>query len=175
MHQEEQYQALGSRIPEEAPSLMTPEQQDSIYKALCLKYTELLQDYENLKRRSKEEKETAFEAGENKVIKNLLGILDDFERAINENKTTTNPKVLKDGFILIYNKFITELSKFGVERIVTKGHRFDPDYHEAVATVPTTNFARPEDAGKIYDTIANGYARHNKVLKHAKVVVAKKD
>lgn len=150
-------------------------EQDKIYKAISLKYTELLNDFDNLKRRSTEEKEAAYEKGENEVIKKFLGILDDFERAIKENEKTDNPKILKDGFILIYDKFVKELSQLGVERIVTNGHKFNPDFHEAVATLPTTNFARPQDAGKIYDTMFNGYARKNKVLKHAKVVVLKRD
>jgi len=107
-------------------------------------------------------------AGE-RVISNILPVLDDMERAIKTMSSSEDVSAVKEGVDLIYCKFVNTLSQDGLQKIATDNNEdFNTDYHEAVALVP----APSEDLkGKILDTVQNGYTLNDKVIRHAKVVV----
>lgn len=79
-----------------------------------------------------------------------------------------DPKVIKEGMQLIFNKFNKILKSIGVEKIETEDKDFNVDYHEAIAMIPT-----PDDSkkGKVMDCVQTGYTLNNKVIRHAKVAV----
>ena len=95
-------------------------------------------------------------------------MVDDFERALQNIRTAEDLKAISDGIELIYNKFISYLSQEGVKAIEAVGKPFDTEHFEAIATIPA-----PEEnlKGKVIDCVQTGYLMHEKVIRHAKVVV----
>lgn len=132
-------------------------------------YLFLMAEFDNFRKRTlKEKSEIIKNAGES-AMKGILPIVDDFERGIEANKTTDDPQALREGMELIYNKLVKYLEQNGVKAIESTGTEFNPDMHEAIAMVP----AQDEDSkGKVIDTPTKGYTINDKVLRHAKVVVA---
>ena len=93
----------------------------------------------------------------------------DLERALNISETSDDVKAMREGIELIYNKFLKVLNQEGLQKIETDGKDFDTDYHEAIALVPAPS---EEQKGKILDCVQTGYKLNDKVIRHAKVVVA---
>ncbi|MDE6527885.1 MAG: nucleotide exchange factor GrpE, partial [Muribaculaceae bacterium] len=81
----------------------------------------------------------------------------------------TDADAVKEGMLLIYNKFVKYLSENGVQAMQSTDADFDPELHEAIAMVPAAN---DTEKGKVKDTVLKGYMLNDKVLRHAKVVVA---
>lgn len=132
------------------------------------KYLRLSAEFDNYRKRTMKEKAELIKSGGEKVITSILPVVDDLERAIKTMETTQDVEAMKEGVELIYNKFLKVLAENGVEKINTKDQNFDTDYHEAIAIVP----APSEDLkGKILDCVQEGYKLHDKVIRHAKVVV----
>ena len=98
----------------------------------------------------------------------LIGTLDDFERAIVNNENIEDAAGLREGFKLIYNKFSATLKSKGLEAIECKGEMFNADMHEAITNIPVQD---PADKGKIVDVIERGYNLRGKSLRYAKVIV----
>jgi len=132
------------------------------------KFLLLYSEFDNYKKRTNKEKLDLMSTASEKVIVNLLPIVDDFERAIKANETLTDAEVMKDGFNLIYNKLLNMLKRFDVTEIEAKGEVFDTDLHEAVTHFPTPN---EEEKGKVIDVTEKGYKIKDKVIRYAKVVV----
>ncbi|MDX1350432.1 MAG: nucleotide exchange factor GrpE [Putridiphycobacter sp.] len=132
------------------------------------KYLRLYSDFDNFRKRSIKEKADIISAASSDLMKNLLPILDDFERAIANNEQSDDLEGLKEGFILIYNKTLNALKAKGLEPVEVKGEVFDAEVHEAITNIPA-----PSDdlKGKIVDVIEKGYNLKGKPLRFAKVVV----
>lgn len=129
----------------------------------------LIADFDNYRKRTLKEKADLIKSGGEKVFIELLPIMDDFERAIKSiNETVSEEDALKKGVDLIYNKFVSFLNKNGVKEIETKDVLFDTDLFEAVAIIPAPV---PELKGKVVECVEKGYMLHDKVIRHAKVVV----
>ncbi|MDE6320887.1 MAG: nucleotide exchange factor GrpE, partial [Muribaculaceae bacterium] len=126
-------------------------------------------EFDNFRKRTLKEKSEILRNGAESAMKGLLPILDDFERGIAAIKESSDAEAVKEGMILIYNKFVKYLEQNGVKAMDTNGKDFDADLHEAIAMVPATD---PEQKGKIIDTVSKGYTMNDKVLRHAKVAVA---
>ncbi|MDE7458338.1 MAG: nucleotide exchange factor GrpE, partial [Muribaculaceae bacterium] len=95
-------------------------------------------------------------------------IVDDFERGLKATKDAENADSVREGMELIYNKLIKYLESNGVKAMDSTGKDFDPELHEAIASIP----APSEDLkGKVIDTTQTGYTINDKVLRHAKVAV----
>ena len=137
-------------------------------KELNNKYLHLYSEFDNYKKRTNREKLELIETASEKVILNLLPVIDDFERAIKANEKLEDVTILKEGFNLIYNKLLQLLKRFDVTEIEAKGEEFDTDLHEAV-----THFPAPteEEKGKVMDVTEKGYKIKGKVIRYAKVVV----
>lgn len=134
------------------------------------KYLYALAEMENAKKRIAAEKPGLIETGEKTVIKEIINIIDDFERAIQQNKSVNDAETLKTGFEILHDKFIKSLKKLKVEAISSTGEPFDTDIHEAIASIPV-NENNADKAGLVYDTVRVGYKYKDSILRHAGVVV----
>ena len=106
--------------------------------------------------------------GSEKAVKAILPILDDMERAIENGAKTDDPAVLKEGMVLIHQKFGKILEELGVKKIDTTDADFNTDFHEAIAMVPGMG---DDKKGKVLDCVLTGYTLNEKVIRHAKVAV----
>jgi molecular chaperone GrpE len=132
-------------------------------------YLRLMAEYDNYRKRTVKEKAELIKNGGEKMLGALLPVVDDFERAIQTVEKATDIEAIKEGLLLIFNKFQSYLGQNGAKKIETGEQAFDPDLHEAIAMVPA---ADESQKGKIIDTVQTGYMLNDKVLRHAKVVVA---
>ena len=130
------------------------------------KYIRLAAEFDNYKKRTLKEKSELILNGSEKTISTILPILDDFERALADK--TEDPKTIKEGFDLIFKKFIKALEKLVVNKIETDDADFNVDYHEAIAMVPGMG---DDKKGKVIDCVQTGYKLNDKVIRHAKVAV----
>lgn len=135
------------------------------------KYIRLAAEFDNYRRRvAKEKLDLISTAGED-VIKGLLPVLDDCERALQVLDASTDSeavKAAKEGTELIYNKLMNYLKSKGLAPIEAVGKELDTDFHEAVAQFPVQE---PEKKNKIFDVTQQGYTLNGKVIRFAKVVV----
>ncbi|MDE6543734.1 MAG: nucleotide exchange factor GrpE [Muribaculaceae bacterium] len=132
-------------------------------------YLFLMADFDNFRKRTLKEKSEILKNGAESAMKGLLPIVDDFERGLDAIKDSTDAESVKEGMMLIYNKFVKYLEQNGVKVMETSGADFDPDNHEAVAMIPADS---DEKRNKVVDTVTKGYTMNGKVIRHAKVVVA---
>lgn len=132
------------------------------------KYLRLYSDFDNYRKRTSKEKLDIIVNASGEVIKDLLTVVDDFERAIENNQDSTDAESIKEGFQLIYSKFSSILKNKGLVPMESKGTEFDYNQHEAITNIPATT---EEEKGKVMDVIEKGYFLNDKVLRYAKVVV----
>jgi molecular chaperone GrpE len=133
------------------------------------KYLRLYSEFDNYRKRTLKEKIELNKYASADIMTKLLPVLDDFERAIKAfDETSEAGRSLKDGVVLIFNKFLTILNQQGLEQMRTAGESFDTDFHEAITNIPA---ATPGQKGKIVDEIEKGYMLNGKVIRYAKVVV----
>lgn len=131
-------------------------------------YLFLMAEFDNYRKRVTKEKAEIIKNGAEKVLAGLLPIVDDFERGLKATKDADNADSVREGMELIYNKLIKYLESNGVKAMDSTGKDFDPELHEAIASIP----APSEDMkGKVIDTTQTGYTINDKVLRHAKVAV----
>ena len=130
------------------------------------KYIRLAAEFDNYKKRTLKEKSELILNGSEKSISAILPILDDFERATADK--TEDPQAIKEGYELIFKKFLKTLQNLGVKKIETDDADFNVDYHEAIAMVPGMG---DDKKGKVIDCVQTGYTLNDKVIRHAKVAV----
>ena len=130
-------------------------------------YIRLMADFENFRRHSAEAKLELVSTASADIIKGLLPVLDDCERAM-KMLNDADDKVAVEGTELIYNKLMSFLKTKGLEIIKAKDEKFDTDFHEAVAQMPV---AEEDKKGKVFDVVQTGYTLSGKVIRYAKVVV----
>lgn len=128
-------------------------------------YLRLHAEFDNYRRRTMKEKADLLKTGNEKAILGVLPIVDDFERAL-----PNIPDDVKPGIELIYHKFANFLTQNGVKEIQVLGEALDTDKHEAITTIPASS---DEDKDKIIDCVQKGYTLNDKVIRFAKVIVAK--
>lgn len=133
------------------------------------KYLRLSAEFDNYRKRTMKEKAELIKNGGEKAISAILPILDDLERALQNMQKAEDVKAMYEGIDLIHQKFLKNLGNEGLEKMNPVGEAFDTDFHEAIALVPA-----PEEAqkGKVLDCVQTGYKLNDKVIRHAKVVVA---
>lgn len=134
------------------------------------RFLRLYSEFDNYKKRTQKERLELIDTASENVILDILPVIDDFERAIEANEKIDDLSSMKEGFELIYSKLIQILKKQGVKEIPAKGELFDTDFHEAVTFIPA---ASEEEAGCVLDVIQKGYTMQDKVIRYAKVVIAK--
>ncbi|MCX7697444.1 MAG: nucleotide exchange factor GrpE [Bacteroidales bacterium] len=131
------------------------------------KYIRLLAEFENYKKRIRQEKHEWQKAVLIEFIKNLLPILDDLERGLKvmEDSNENQIETFKNGYEIIHNKFLHVLKQYGLEPI-DEVVEFNTDLHEAISTIEN-----PEMKGKIIEVVEKGYKLEGKVIRFAKVIV----
>lgn len=132
-------------------------------------YLFLMAEFDNFRKRTLRERTDLIKSAAEKALKGILPIIDDFERGLEAIRDTNDAEAVKEGMRLIYNKLIKYLADNGVKEMQSTGAAFDTELHEAVAMVPAES---DEERGKVKDTVSKGYTINDKVLRHAKVVVA---
>ena len=153
--------AVDSDEPEAIPKLKEE------LEAAKDKYIRLYSEFENFRKRTAKEKLELTQSANEQLIKTMLPIADDFERAENSFPDKNDMKLA--GFILINAKFKKALETYGVKTMEAgQGSDFNPDLHEAISQVPAPF---PQLKGKIIDVVEKGYVLNDKVIRYAKVVV----
>lgn len=126
------------------------------------RYKRLYAEYENYRRRTSAQMVELQLSGSKEMAKAILPVIDDMERAMERSND-------KEGFKLIYDKFIALLEKKGITKMECKEKEFDPELHEAVTQIPAMEGMAKNT---VVDVTETGYLLNGKVLRHAKVVVA---
>ncbi|PID93204.1 MAG: nucleotide exchange factor GrpE [Bacteroidetes bacterium] len=132
------------------------------------KYLRLFSEFDNYRKRSNKEKVELLNTASATLIKELLPVLDDVDRAQDNFEKSEDVKALSEGVILIINKFKKVLKSKGLEEMVSTGVDFDTDNHDAIAQFPAPDESQKN---KVIDTTEKGYLINGKVIRHAKVVV----
>ena len=138
------------------------------YNELNDSHLRLMAEFDNYRKRTLREKADLIKNGGEAALKNLLPVVDDFERALQNIRNSDDVEAVKEGVELIYSKFMAYLAQQGVKAIEAVGQPFDTEMFEAVATIPAPE---PGMKGKILDCVQTGYTLNDRVLRHAKVVV----
>ncbi len=125
------------------------------------KYLRLYSEYENYRKRTNQEKADLLINGSREMMKAILPVIDDFERALAATED--------EGVKLIYNKMLKILEQKGLKAMEVKGEKFDENLHEAITRIPA---AEESQKGTVVDVVEKGYYLNDKVLRYAKVVVA---
>lgn len=131
------------------------------------KYLRLYSEFENFRRRTSKEKLEMIQSANEQLIRSVLPVVDDFERAEKSVADLSNKEL--EGFLLIQSKLKKILDQHGVKPLKLEvGDDFDPDKQEAITQIPA-----PSDKlkGKVVDVIEKGYQLNDKVIRYAKVVV----
>ncbi len=128
----------------------------------------LMAEYDNYRKRTLKEKSELIRNGGEKVLKDLLPVVDDLELALANMSTTEDVAAIREGIQLIYTKFVDYLTRQGIKAIEAKDLPFNEELHEAIATFPAPT---PEQKGQVIDCVKRGYTLHDKVLRYASVVV----
>lgn len=134
------------------------------------KYLRLVAEFDNFrKRNAKERNDLIKNAGED-IIKSLLDVLDDAERAEQQLAKSNDLEALNQGVSLIFSKLRNILSAKGLSKMESKGEEFNPELHEAITEIPAPT---EDQSGKVIDEVQAGYCLNDKIIRHAKVVVGK--
>jgi molecular chaperone GrpE len=130
------------------------------------KYIRLYAEFDNFRRRSSKEKLEMIQSANEQLLKALLPVMDDFERAEKAFKERNDKE--SEGFFLIQNKFKKVLDQYDIKPMDAQGKDFNPDLHEAITQVPAPH---EKLKGKVIDVVEKGYLLNDKVIRFAKVVV----
>ena len=138
------------------------------YDELNDKYLRLMAEFDNYRKLTLKEKMDLTKYAEEDVLKGILKVVDDMERAINNLDTAPDMNAVKEGVELIYKKFKSFLETRGLKEVEAMHQDLDTDKHEAVA-----KFTAPSEdlKGKIIDVVEKGYYLHDKIIRYAKVVI----
>ncbi|MBP7821279.1 MAG: nucleotide exchange factor GrpE [Saprospiraceae bacterium] len=128
------------------------------------KYIRLVAEFENYKKRTIREKLDLLKTASQDTLTALLPVLDDFDRAKNSGEA------FSEGVTLVYNKLENTLRNMGLQPMNSTGENFDPEKHEAVTEIALGDESMK---GKVFDTVERGYLLHDKIIRFAKVVIAK--
>lgn len=160
---------------EAAPDLTEAEQlqldleaKNNEIAALNDKNLRLFAEFDNFRKRTAKEKLELLQMAGAGVLKSILPVADDMERAIANNANVVDIEAVKQGMDLIHQKFVHLLASQGVKPMLSKGEPFDPELHEAITKAPAPT---PDLKGKVLDVVESGYTLNDKVIRYAKVVV----
>ncbi len=135
------------------------------------KYVRLYADFDNAKKRMAKERLELILTASKDVMKDLLPVLDDFERAQKAVANSADVTAVKEGLNLVHAKLVNTLSSKGLKAMESIGTDFDVTHHEAITEIPAPT---PEQEGKVIDEAEKGYFLNEKIIRFAKVIVGKK-
>lgn len=134
------------------------------------KYLRLFAEFDNYKKREAKEKRELIKTAGQDIVRDLLPVLDDIQRANKTLESDNNLETYAGGAKLIFDKFQRALQQKGLKPIESIGKPFDVEFHEAIAEIPV---AANEEKGKIVDEVESGYTLNDAIIRYAKVVVGK--
>lgn len=134
------------------------------------KYLRLYAEFDNYKKREAKEKRELIKTAGQDIVRDLLPVLDDIQRANKSLETDQNFESYSVGAKLIFDKLQKTLQQKGLKPIESIGKDFDVEFHEAIAEIPA---ADSEAKGKIVDEVESGYTLNEAIIRYAKVVVGK--
>ena len=161
---DERYPSFVEKLKKEA------EEKDQRLKEYIAAYKEKTSQTDDLRARLQRDNETRLDQFKANLFARLLPILDNLKRAEDAAKTTGDFESLKQGINLVINQFVRELKDNDVQALETKGAKFDPKIHEAFQVMDTED---PEQDNIIIEELEQGYMFKEKLIKAAKVKVAK--
>lgn len=126
-------------------------------------------DFDNFRKRSRRELEDTRKAGREELLKDLLPVFDNLERAMTSAERATEVKPVSDGLKMVLRQFIDTLGRTGITKVPTVGHAFDPGRHEAIQQVETDD----QPPGTVVAEVQPGYVQGDRLIRAAMVVVAK--
>ncbi len=167
---EQQHEVDAQADTTAAEAVNEPAEQTAEDKFLELneRFLRLHADFDNFRKRSRKEHLETIENANAQLLRDLLPVLDDFERAIANNESADNIDSVKEGFNLIHAKMSALLTSKGLKPMTAKGEKFDSDLHEAIANIPAPS---DEEKGKVIEDIRKGYYLNEKVIRFAQVLV----
>jgi len=133
------------------------------------RYVRQIAETENFKKRNARERDEAIRFANEMLLKDLLPVIDNLERAVTHAASGENGKTLVEGVEMILKGFVDALGKFGVSQIVAVGQPFDPSKHEAIAQVVSDN----HEPNVVVEELHKGYMFRDRLLRAALVSVAK--
>jgi len=136
------------------------------------RYLRAMAEMDNFRKRAARDKEDAIKYGNEKLIKDILPILDSLERALHqasEMSARSNFEAFQQGLELIHTQILGCLERHGVVKIAAKGEEFDPDKHQALLQVETPEM----ESNRVVDEYESGYTLHGRLLRPSKVSVSK--
>lgn len=136
-------------------------------EALNAKYLRLMADFQNFKRRTEKEKNDIYVFANEKIVKELLDVIDNFERALSVGAGADGEKFL-EGMEMILKQLLGVLEKAGVSEIKCLGEDFDPNFHNAVMTEDSTEY----ESGKVTAVLQKGYVLNGRVVRPSMVKVS---
>ncbi len=148
--------------------LKREEEMQNKYNDLNDKYLRIVAEFDNYRKRTLKERMELIKFGGEDVLKDILPVVDDLDRAIKNIENSNDIEALKTGILLIYSKFQEFLKQKGLKEIEAMHMDFDIEKHEAVTKIPSPS---EELKGKVVDVVKKGYLLHDKVLRYAQVVV----
>jgi len=155
-HEQHQIEELQSKIEEQSVKIAE----------LNGKYVRVYSEYENYRKRTSAEKADLILNGGKDVIKLMLPVIDDMERALSSLPEDDSSR---QGLQLIYKNMMNALQQKGLKPMEAMGAKFDENFHEAITQIPAP---APEAKGTVVDVVKKGYFLHEEVLRYAQVVVA---
>ena len=138
------------------------------YDELNNQYLRLAADFENYRKRQAQERESLLKYGAENALKQMIEVLDNFERGEKALENVEDCEKCKESFNLVHKQVIDTLTKLGLETIEAAGKEFDPNFHDAVMQTPTSE--HPEHT--IIAELQKGYKMGDKVLRPSLVNVA---
>ena len=132
------------------------------------KYLRLYAEFENFRSRTSREKVALISTASEGLMKDLLPVLDDFERSLKAMETAADVQSLREGVDLVFHKFTGILQQKGLKAMESVGKPFDADFHEAITQFPAPD---PSQKGLVIEEVEKGYSLHEKTIRFAKVVI----
>ena len=162
---EETSKACEDAEAEEAEAQVEEKEANPEDEALNERYLRLMADFQNFKRRTEKEKGDIYAFANEKIIGELLNVIDNFERAMASGNAEDN---FYKGMEMILKQLLGVIEKAGASEIKALGEDFDPNFHNAIMMEDSTEY----ESGKVTGVLQKGYVLNNKVIRPAMVKVA---
>jgi molecular chaperone GrpE len=160
-------EAAGAGTAEDLKTAL--EKKDAECKDVYDRLLRTLADFDNYKKRVSKDKDDLIRYGNEKLVRELLPVIDNFERAIGQADNAPESKALKEGIEMILKQFLAVLEKYGVKYFPAVGQPFDPNKHEAMVQQESSE----HEDNTVISEFQKGYHLHDRLLRPAMVVVAK--
>ena len=160
--------AMDNETTTEEPQNNETEELKQKLEVLNQQYVRLAADFDNYRKRQAQERESLLKYGSENALKQMLEVLDNFERGEKALEKVEDCQTVKDSFNLVHKQVFETLQKLGLEIIEAEGKEFDPNFHEAVMQTPTNDV----EENTIINELQKGYKLGDKVLRPTLVNVA---